>query len=228
MRIKPKDTKTLVVLVGNFNPRIFTPSWFAKSGVIGEEEADTAYIEIIHQEVVKFRLEWLTLLVEPNRFIAEVDQPPDIRLYDFVLKTFGELLIHTPIWMLGINKRIIFDAGSVEKRDELGFKLAPPTAWGEWSEGLLKQSEKLHGGLVTLSMRQSVTDDREFGYIQTKVEPSKTGDSDVLVEVNDHYESKEGSQVAGCQELITVLAHNYETSIKRSEWIADQVMGIVK
>jgi hypothetical protein len=228
MRIKPIDSKLVVVLLGNFNPLIFQPHWFATNGVLGEEEAKNADIEVIHTEVVKFSLSWLTVLVEKNRFIAEVTQPPDVRLYDLILRTFGELLTHTPIWAMGINKRVEFDAGTVEQRDVIGITLAPPSAWGEWTDYLEKRNERGRGGMMSLSMRQTVTDDRPSGYIQTRVEPSKTLDSAVFVEVNDHHTVKDIENIEGCSEIMNLLRDQFENSIHRSEWIIDQVMGIIK
>lgn len=228
MKITPAKSNTAIVLVGNFNPRIFLPTWFSKNSVIGQEEGENAEIELVHRDLVKFKLDWLTILVEHGRFIADIEQPPDIRLFDFVQKTFTELLIHTPIWSMGINKRIVFDAGSAEIRDNVGFTLAPPAAWGEWSDSLLKGNSNAHGGMMSLSMRQTETDDRPQGYIQTKVEPSQLVPAGVLVEVNDHYSLPQKEDIEGCSELMGILAQNFEHSVSRSEWIIDQVMGLAK
>lgn len=228
MRIKPSDSKTSIVLAGSFNPLIFKPSWFAKNEIIGEEESENAEIEIIHSELVKFQLTWLSVVVEKSRFVAEVRQPPDIRLYDFVLKTFGEFLIHTPVWAMGINKRVEFDAGSFEQRNKIGHTLAPPQAWGEWSSKLDSINEKGSGGLVSITMRQSVADDREAGYIQTKVEPVKKSQSGVMVEVNDHYAVERLEDVEGCDYIVGMLRDNFDNSLSESCWIVDQVMGIIK
>ena len=228
MKIKPLDSTTTIVLLGNFNPLIFKPSWFAHNDVIGEEEAEKAEIEVIHSELVKFQLSWLTIVVEKNRFLAEVRQPPEIRLYDFVLKTFGELLIHTPIWAIGINKHIEFDAGSIDLRNKIGYTLAPIDSWGEWSKDLGAKRGDEVGGMISLTMKQTVVDDRPKGYIQTKVEPLPKSKSGVIVEVNDHYSVESLEDLEGCYEIVGHLRDNFESSIARSNWIVDQVMGIIK
>ncbi len=228
MRITPFHSGTTIVLVGNFNPLIFKPGWFAHNNVIGETEAENAEIEVIHSELVKFHLNWLTIVVEKSRFIAEVKQPPVIRLHDFVMKTFGELLIHTPVWSMGINQQVEFDAGSVDLRNKIGYTLAPIDAWGEWSKDLEKTSDTDVSGMVSLTMKQSIVDDRVKGYIQTKVEPSKKVASGVLVEVNDHYSVESLENVEGCMEIMGMLNNNFEKSTEKSTWIADQVMSIIK
>lgn len=228
MTIKPFDSNTTIILVGNFNPLIFKPSWFAKNEIIGEEEAENAEIDVIHSELVKFSLTWLTIVVEKNRFLVEVKQPPEIRIYDFVLKTFGEILIHTPIWAMGINTLVEFDAGSVEKRNQIGYTLAPIDAWGEWAPDLKKKRNTDVGGMVSLTMKQTVVDDRPVGFIQTSVKASPRTNSMVIVEVNDHYSIESPKDVEGCAEIISFLRKNYEGSVKRSLWIIKQVMDIAK
>ncbi|HEB80754.1 MAG TPA: hypothetical protein ENI71_02630 [Chromatiales bacterium] len=56
MRISPEYDDAAIVLLGNFNPRIFRPDWFGKHCLIGEAEADAASIEIIHPEICIFKM----------------------------------------------------------------------------------------------------------------------------------------------------------------------------
>ena len=56
MRIEPEVGGCGVVLVGHFNPLIFSPSWFAKNGIVGEEEASAADVSVIHPEIAAFRM----------------------------------------------------------------------------------------------------------------------------------------------------------------------------
>ena len=43
-----------VVLLGDFNPKIFHPMWFANHGVLREAEATEATIEVVHSDVCSF------------------------------------------------------------------------------------------------------------------------------------------------------------------------------
>ena len=45
-----------VVLLGRLNPVIFQPQWFARHGLITDEFADEAHVEIIHHECSQFHL----------------------------------------------------------------------------------------------------------------------------------------------------------------------------
>ena len=46
MRIEPEITGVSLVLLGDFNPPIFTPSWFGWQGLLSENMVDDAELEI--------------------------------------------------------------------------------------------------------------------------------------------------------------------------------------
>ena len=56
MRITPEYGNVGIVLLGSFNPPIFRPEWFAKTGIISDEAAATAEIEVIHKQISAFRM----------------------------------------------------------------------------------------------------------------------------------------------------------------------------
>ncbi len=68
MDIQPKGPEVsvdemTVVLVGDFNPKIFHPMWFAHHDIRRESEAMEAAIEVVHTDVASFSVEWLTVQV---------------------------------------------------------------------------------------------------------------------------------------------------------------------
>ena len=46
--MKPELYRISIVLLGNFNPKIFQSAWFASQNLIRKIEANEAKIEIIH------------------------------------------------------------------------------------------------------------------------------------------------------------------------------------
>lgn len=225
MLVEPEISGVTIVLVGSLNPRIFTPDWFARHGLISGEESDKAEIEIVHRHITKFRADWLNIQVEDERFQAITTEAPYIRLHDLIVRTFRDFLSHTPLTKLGINREIHFNVGSQEARDQIGHRLAPPKVWGDWAPMITAGKGERQGGMVSLTMLQPEVDDRPKGYIKAKVEPSVRikGLSGVYVEVNDHYEIENPDKVFGCEEIISLLEAHFEASIQRSEWIIDQV-----
>ncbi|MGZ8190532.1 MAG: hypothetical protein ACXWTS_04815, partial [Methylococcaceae bacterium] len=121
----PTETDTAsIVLIGHFNPMIFQPYWFVTQGIFSSDEAKNAKVDVIHPEITMFSIEWLSIRVEKSVFNAISDRQPHIRVLDFIVSTFGNCLVHTPIYRVGINRTIGFKA-DIPKKDKLGKKLAP-------------------------------------------------------------------------------------------------------
>lgn len=203
-----------VVLIGDFNPKIFQPAWFAAQQLIRNEEAEDAKIEIIHSAFVSFSLEWLRLEVHQNRFFAATHQKPFYSpLRDLVVGTF-RILSHTPARMLGINCGFHFSMGSEQAWHAVGHRLAPKEMW----HGVLEKP-----GMRSLSM-EGHREDEFIGRITVKVEPSQRIEFGIYVNINDHYEIKDKESSMGCGEIIDILESSWDKSIARSEEIAKTVL----
>jgi len=228
MKITPEKSSVSIVLVGSMNSLIFRPGWFAKNGLISETEAEAAEIEVIHKELTLFKLDWCSIRVEPTRFVIDSEDAPFIRISDLAVRTFKEFLVHTPVTMLGINRVVSFDAGSDEARDKIGNVLAPKQPWGDWAADLEKGNGPARGGMRSLTMQQTVVDDgREEGWTRAKIEPSMHSAFGIYMEVNDHFQLKELDSVSGAEPVVTMLEGGFEESIRRSEWIIQQIMDLI-
>lgn len=131
-----------VVLRGNFNPAIFTPTWFVLHELLPASAADTATLQVAHAQVTEFSFDWLSLQVTPDAFVVETAHAPHIRVRDLVLRVFKEHLYHTPLWLIGINRNVHVPLGPAEL-DRIGRTLAPvePRAamsrnW-TWADGMV-------------------------------------------------------------------------------------------
>lgn len=229
MRIEPEHSQVSIVLVGSLNPATFHPSWFGANRLLNAEEVESAQVELVHREMTIFRAgEWLKLQVEPNRFIAETGEPPFVRLCDLVVRTFRECLHHTPIRMLGINRSVHFSVGDEATRNRIGKLLAPQEPWGEWGGCLEGPDAERRGGVRSLTMEQRDLDDREAGHIRAKIEPSgliRTS-SGIFMEINDHYELRRTEDPLGADLIVDLLEERFEGSVRRAEWIVDQIMAL--
>lgn len=227
MEIEPEITGGSIVLVGSFNPAIFSPDWFIRHGLIRESEVirDDGKLLIFNQ-LAQFALEWCQISVEPHRFVIGSTRDPLVKICDLTVRTFGEFLPHAPLQQLGINREVHFKVKSLEARDRMGFKLAPPSSWGDWEKDLTAKSDRMRGGLKLLSMQQQVFSESRTGYIQATVQPSAviTDGAGVFVQVNDHYESSNPG--AGNPELLDILESRFEASRVKSDWIVDQIMKL--
>lgn len=206
----PKIKGHNIVLIGSFNPKIFHPAWFAAEGLIQKQEAEEAEIEIIHSDVSIFRCGWLRVEVTRERFYAgTVQESFDPLIRDLVLGTFN-LLRYTPIIQMGVNRDMQFPVESEDAWHAVGHALAPKGIW----EGILEKP-----GMLSLTMQGHLRRDGINGLIRVTIEPSKKIPYGVHFSVNDHFEVKDRSAVAGSDEIINVLKNNWEISYQRSEKI---------
>jgi hypothetical protein len=209
MTVRPEIQGVSIVLLGDFNPKIFQPAWFAAQGLIGtlESEEAEANVEIIHPDVTIFRLDWLTLQVTRERFLASTAQEAYVEvLRDLVFGTFT-LLRHTPAGVMGINLDMHFRMRSEEEWHAFGDRLAPKEQW----KGVLEKP-----GMRRLDM-EGARPDGLRGYIRVRVEPSPRIHPGVYFSVNDHYTVENPAAVVGCDEIIDILGRHWGESIKRSE-----------
>jgi len=231
MLIEPELAQVTLVLIRNFNPAIFQPAWLARHKLITDPAAETASIGIIHPDITTFSIENLfTLQVERERFSISRTIAPWVLISDLVAKIFGELLPHTPVSKLGINLHVHFDAGSEAKRNEIGQRVAPPGPWGEWGKLVASGEGRTRGGLQSLTMIQKNVTDRPAGWLQAKIEPSvrvRGGFSGIYMETNDHYEVV-GPQGEDARAIVSILQDKFDSSIKNSEKIIDQIMSMAK
>ena len=229
MRIVPEISGVSVVLLGDFNPAIFTPAWFVLHGLLPEDVAESAELRVAHRQVTEFVAEWLRIQVTSERFFAETLQAPHVRLCDLVARIFKEYLHHTPIRAFGINHAVHFRVKSFAERDRIGRTLAPVKPWGDWGLNLGLDGES--GGMTSLKMSQVDPDGRpKGGQINITVEPSVRigkGRIGVYVRVNDHF-AIENTKLGTAGRLMDLFVRNFDTSLKRSNGIIDHVMSLAK
>lgn len=228
MQIEPEISAVAIVLLGSFNPRIFQPFWLAKHGLISEEDAEAAEVAIIHPEVSAFSIEGLfSLQVDRARFAVERSVAPLILICDMTVKLFSEILPHTPVEKMGINRLVHFNVGEAE-RERIGELLAPREPWGEWGKKVSSGEGAKHGGLMSLTLIQRNVTDRPSKSIQTRVEPSVRiggGRSGIFVDVNEHFEidpHEKSSPLA----MMKTLHEQWDASINNSESIIDGLMSL--
>lgn len=207
---KPEIEGVSIVFLGDFNPKIFQPAWFAAQDLIRNEEAEKVKIEVIHEAIVNFSLEWLDIQVLQNRFLAGTQQSPYYPvLRDLVISTF-RILSHTPIRMMGINFHFHFPMESEEAWHALGHRVTPKEIWANILE---------KPGLRSLSMEGKRPDDFK-GSITARIEPSKQIRHGVYISINDHYEIKDLESSLGCKEIINILESAWDSSATKSKEIA--------
>lgn len=202
-----------IVSRGDFNPAIFHPSWFASYELLRKEEAEAAKVQIVHPDAAVFSTEWLEFNVVRDRFQVSTSQEAYYEsLRDLVISTLN-LLSHTPLRVIGINRNFHYRLQSVDQWHSVGHQLVPKQQW----ESLLENP-----GMKTLVVEGKRPDDLP-GYIQVKVEPSNKVEHGVFIEVNDHYILNSDRKPSGATEAMRILTQLWTESMKRSLSIAQTI-----
>lgn len=211
---RPEIQGVTVVFLGDFNPKIFQPAWFAAQGLIRQQEADEARVEIILPEVVSFSLEWLALQVTREQCAMSTTQEPYYAVMrDLIVGTFN-LLQHTPLHKLGINMDMHFRMDSEASWHAFGHRIAPKELW----QDVLKNP-----GMRSLTMEGQRPD--EFrGYIRVQVEPSIKIHPGVYFRVNDHYEIETLLPGMGSDVMLDIFQRAWRESLTRSNNIISTLL----
>ena len=215
MNAQLPDIQSLsVVFLGDFNPKIFQPAWFAAQGLIRQQEAEEAKVEIIHPEVVSFSLEWLAFQVTREQCALTTTQEPYyVVMRDLIVGTFN-LLQHTPLHKLGINIDMHFRMDSEASWHAFGHLLAPKNLW---------QDTLKNPGMRSLTMEGQRPD--EFrGYIRVQVEPSIKIHPGVYFRVNDHYEIETLQPGTGSDAMLDIFQRAWGESLTRSNHIISTLL----
>jgi hypothetical protein len=185
--MNPTQHQAVIVVVGNFNPAIFSPAWLASEQLISCELADTATIKLIHPSVAAMDVGWLALQVLDKQLVAQTsDAAYFLPLRDFVVGVLS-ILEHTPVQMLGINANLHFTTSSEEDWHNIGHRLAPKELWN----GLLEQTGTRS---LTIEGRRAKSPAR---YLRVKVEPSQQVQHGIFFNFNEHYQQEGNNNDAG-------------------------------
>lgn len=232
MIIKPEIDVVSIVLLGKFNPAIFTPAWFSWNDLISESSANNANLQISHPQITAFDTDWFKLEVKTDRFSISAAQPSFIHICDLAVRIFRDKLFHTPLTALGINKEIHYCVKNFEERMKLGRKLAPVEPWGDWGKEI--ENNEVPSGVTHLTMTQVKPEGASRTpncLINVTVRPSAlitNGRFGVHVATNDHYAlEKENTQTA-TSEVISLLESNFDRSIKHSDNIVNHLMSLTE
>lgn len=196
--LRPEIDGLYLVLVGNFNPAIFQPSWLERHSLASKIEVESAAIEIIRAEIAVYSLGPFRLTIQLDRFQIETLQPDHgFRMRDLVGNIFG-ILKETPIKQMGINRLMHFSMPSEGAWHSVGHKLVPKDVWGK----IMKEP-----GTISVSVRGQ-RPGAESKYVQIRVEPSTQVTSGVLVQTNEHFEDSANSALW----VVETLGRSWDSS----------------
>ncbi len=166
-----------VVILGDFNPAIFHPSWFAQNELIPNEEVGDATDLICTNEVSTFLLNDVHFQVERQRFGLTTKNASNAPLLRDLAVGIFTLLEHTPLTAVGLNLDLTYSLDSKEAWHAVGDRLAPKGCW----QGILAGPGML--GVSMQGKRANCNADR----VSIRVQPVPGIENGIFVGVNQHY-----------------------------------------
>ena len=202
-----------ITVLGDFNPKIFQPSWFALNELIGNKEAEDAEIKIIHPDVVAFKLEWLTLQVTRQQFqVNSTNEAFHDAVRDLVVGTF-KILYHTPLKMVGINNQIHYSLTSEEEWKKFSNILTPPKFWTK----VFKNPEMQD--IAIRDKRKS----GPIGYTHINIQKSIHLNNGIYFGINEHYEVADQKTTVGSTEIVKVIEENWKIAMDRATNVIESI-----
>lgn len=209
----PNIYELVLIFVGDFNPVIINPQWLVKKGLIQENEGERAQIEIIHNEITRFSLDWGNLEINRSRFILRTTDESFFTVAKDLAISIFTILKETPVKSIGINHILHFQLKE-DKYLELGKKLAPFENWYK----ILKDPR-----LFLLEMKEEPRQDKFEGLYRIRVAPSdKLKKFGVSININDHYTINNNERL-GTKDLLGIVSEEWSGSKKRALNNTDQL-----
>jgi hypothetical protein len=216
MRVVPAERQiTSIVLLGSFNPAIFSPLWFGHFGLLPLSEAESARVDVISPAIAQFSVDWLTAVVLTDRCTFSAVGPERRELLRDLTVGVFRLLPHTPVVAVGFNHDAHFSLRSEERWHQVGHALVPKG----FLEGRMRSP-----GTRSVVVEGQRPDGRE-GRVYLQIEPSLVVKNGLFVRVNDHFQLEKspsgtapsGTAPSGTEALLELLNDAWEPSLERAE-----------
>jgi hypothetical protein len=208
MNREPVEQGLIIVLVGDLNPSIFQPAWFASQNLIKQSEADGATIGMINAKFVDFATGSFHLTVTDNRLELQTTRVPDYEMVrDLVTSTF-KVLRHTPLRMLGINWLYHVKLDSDEQLDSFIQQITPRSIWEDCLES---------PRMVTVTMQGKTPHRGVNGNLSIRIEPSIRQKPGIFMQITDHFElSDDKKPVIDAVEIADLFSSHWITSQEKA------------
>lgn len=244
MNLHATSASVSVVLIGRFSPDKFLPEKLLAEKMITKSVASAVSITtLVPGQTVQLQFALGDLLVAQDRFQLVTKDAPYIRISDFAIKAATELAPDSVVTAFGINRESHYDLQSVDARNNLGIKLAPPSAWGPWGESILKSMQdkrkgtRLQGGVMFLQLRELFEENDVSGWLDVSAMPSTLvpGASGVFFKSNHHHQltadlidadvdKRKVSSRESTLRLLELLAETFDESISRAKAIFERAI----
>lgn len=223
MGFEQKLAEASIVVVGDFNPRIFQPEWFHRYELLRPSEVEAAVTAenfVLTEQLTNFEADWLLLQVTRDRFFAKAKDPSKFRVLGDFVAAICELLEHTPVRLLGLNRMAHYQVDSVEEWHKIGDTLVPKEIW----DGILEETG-LRGVNLDARARNELAE-----HFHLKIQPSaRVQPHGVYFDFNEQYnvallEDEVDQASSPASYFAELIGSEWEGAGKHSAMVADALL----
>ena len=223
----PEIFGAVIIALGSFNPRIFTPDWLALNNLVGPEDAESARTSanlVVSQPFTHVETSWFDLQVGEDRLILSSKDAVTPALKDLATGMFS-ILVHTPVTALGLNFTAHYRMDSDADYHKVGDVLAPKAIWEKLYPGK-DRSAGLHNlQMVIFPFGRGdapTTPDKK----QISVQPSTRIKHGVYFAFNDHHEVKVVSEkkLTQAEIAVTIIDTSWQSAMEESNRVFDGLL----
>jgi len=197
MALQLREDLPSIVILGGFDPRGLHPLWFRSENLLGHEEAAQAELKVMFPDLTEWSTESLLLHATRDRLLvqARLESAADA-VRDLVLGIL-QLLEHTRVTALGLNRSMHFDVGGEANWHKVGDTLAPKAIWDRHLGTRV--------GMRVLQLERSPRGDGLAGKTVVGVYPSVKLAHGVYFDVNNELtiDGGDAGNARGCAEMIS-------------------------
>lgn len=229
MKHTPEILSSSIVVVGNFNPAIFTPDWLEQNNLIGKGDAITAREGsegrnlIISRQVATFESEWFALEVVEGRFSLTSKGGLSPAIKDLAAGIF-QLVPHTPVIAVGLNFIAHYKLSSEDDYHKMGDILAPKSVWNsafpDGAPGLADLSIRIQDGNRGEKLKSA--DEKRI-----TVKPSNIVKYGVHLSYNDHRDVRSDGirAMKPAERVANIIDSDWESSWADAIKVFDNVLA---
>lgn len=218
-----------IVVVGDFNPAIFSPDWLERNNLIGEGDAAAAREGsqgrplLISHQVSTFESHSFALQVLENQLSLTSKGALSPAFKDLAAGIF-QLVSHTPVNAVGLNFTGHFRLSSQDEYHRFGDVLAPKDIWttlyGGESAGLEQLTIRFQRG-----SRDNPADTKDEKRIT--VQPSRSLKYGVSLSLNDHHDLTRGGEdnLTPAERVAIIVDTQWEPAWQDAVRVFDKVLS---
>lgn len=123
------NSKTTIVIAGQFHPGVFTPDWFESHQIVSKEDCENSKINFIDSSTIHIDFGWFSWFSDPQRAMIELNTDGyDNQMLDLT-RSILTMFAYTKVSAIGINFKFFINMNSEEDWHKIGHTLAPKDVW---------------------------------------------------------------------------------------------------